>query len=968
MPTRASGRVSRRFGLTMVLFLFRGAAAQETITIPPAGVVTWDERVQLQSSLPPAPERPPRVIPFMPVTPVDIEVDWPIDLETLPAPPPTVAPFTASGPRALALAPLAPTVTAGFPALGDDNTAIPPDTNGAVGPLHLMTMLNTQTRIQDKAGGVISTVSTEDFWTVGTGLTGNTFDPRILYDQSSGRWMASIDANAFLPTSKFFFAISATSDAAGAWTFYEFPADPGGTTWADFDTLGVNGTWIAVNNAMFCIGAPSTCPGALSIGLVGSKMWVIDKATALAGGPLTVTVFPTGFANTCGIAPTGPLQPALTFDPSEPTLHIADHGILFPGGVSYHRLSRITGTGSAPSWSPVPGSTFSCPSSSTPSGLFAVFAYDVPQIDAAQAGTATRIDTLDVRLSQAVLRNGRLWYAHSGGLPVGAIDRTAVFWYQVDPGAMPAPILQGGVFDGGPDVHHWAPSISANANDDAFIAFSRSDATRFAEAVGTGRLGTDPPGTMTLPLTVLKAGEDIYEKNGGSDPVRWGDYSATLVDPVDDLTLWTIQEYAETHVGAVTDPNNHRWGTWWSTTGTTPALTTLDRRVAGGSDDAEEKPSGSVNTSSGDLELVDDDGLQTVGIRFRNVTIPPGATIVTAYVQFQVDEETSEATNLLVQGQSSNNAAAFSSSKYSISSRLRTAASVPWSPPPWAPPTGSVGSAGVYQRTPELREIVQEIVNLPGWVSGRPLAVIITGTGKRVAESYEGKPSGAPLLHVVFGVGPTTSTTTTTTPTTTTVTSTTGAPTTTTTTTTTTPPAVTTLERRVAASADDAEEDEDGNVSLTSSDLELVQDGDNQIVGIRFRNVTVPREKTIVNAWVQFQVDETNSGTTSLRIYGQTSDNAAAFTSADGNVSSRPKTGNYVSWAPPAWTSEGAAGTAQRTPNLKDVLQPIVNRSGWPTNGGNALVVIITGTGKRVAEAYDGQASGAPLLHIEYAP
>src|SRR5207244_11296716 len=51
-------------------------------------------------------------------------------------------------------------------------------------------------------------------------------------------------------------------------------------------------------------------------------------------------------------------------------------------------------------------------------------------------------------------------------------------------------------------------------------------------------------------------------------------------------------------------------------------------------------------------------------------------------------------------------------------------------------------------------------------------------------------------------------------------------------------------------------------------------------------------------------------------------------------------------------------------PDLSAVLQEIVNRPGWV--GGNAVVLIITGTGKRVAKAYDEDHAGAPLLHVEY--
>jgi len=71
-----------------------------------------------------------------------------------------------------------------------------------------------------------------------------------------------------------------------------------------------------------------------------------------------------------------------------------------------------------------------------------------------------------------------------------------------------------------------------------------------------------------------------------------------------------------------------------------------------------------------------------------------------------------------------------------------------------------------------------------------------------------------------------------------------------------------------------------------------------------------------------------------------------------------------VSWSPPVWTTVGQAGPDQRTPDLMPIVQEIVDRPGWAS--GNSLVVIISGTGERVAESYEGDSAGAPLLHVEY--
>ncbi len=167
-----------------------------------------------------------------------------------------------------------------------------------------------------------------------------------------------------------------------------------------------------------------------------------------------------------------------------------------------------------------------------------------------------------------------------------------------------------------------------------------------------------------------------------------------------------------------------------------------------------------------------------------------------------------------------------------------------------------------------------------------------------------------------------------------------------------------------AAGSDDAEESASGSVSLTSTDLELVHDSSDQTVGMRFAGVNIPQGATIVNASVQFVVDETTSETTTLTFQAQASDNAPTFTATANNISSRPGTTASVPWSPAAWNTLDQAGPDQRTPNLAPVVQEIVDRPGWTS--GNALAILITGSGKRVARSYERDVYGAPYLHIEY--
>jgi hypothetical protein len=171
----------------------------------------------------------------------------------------------------------------------------------------------------------------------------------------------------------------------------------------------------------------------------------------------------------------------------------------------------------------------------------------------------------------------------------------------------------------------------------------------------------------------------------------------------------------------------------------------------------------------------------------------------------------------------------------------------------------------------------------------------------------------------------------------------------------------------VTASSDDAEETDTGSMRLTSGDLDLTLDGSYQTVGIRFNGLPIPRGARIANAYVQFEVRDATSSPTSLKIQGQSDDNAPTFAATTGNISSRSRTAAFATWSPPAWTSSGAAGPDQRTPNFATVVKEIVNRQGWTS--GNSIVLIITGTGDRSAKAWDNDLVnhvGVPVLHVDF--
>ncbi|MCK4984287.1 MAG: VWA domain-containing protein, partial [Desulfobacterales bacterium] len=172
--------------------------------------------------------------------------------------------------------------------------------------------------------------------------------------------------------------------------------------------------------------------------------------------------------------------------------------------------------------------------------------------------------------------------------------------------------------------------------------------------------------------------------------------------------------------------------------------------------------------------------------------------------------------------------------------------------------------------TPDLSPIVQEIVDRPGWTADNAMAFIVEGSGRRTAVSYDQNSGFAPLLHVAYNDGSDYA-----------------------------------IDVRVSQSSDDGEEKiGQTSVHLTSADLEMVDDQGNgdQIIGIRFQNLSIPQGATITEAYLEFVVDESDTATTNLTIWGEDMDNAPTFADIDDGISKRIKTSAAVAWSNiPEW-------------------------------------------------------------------
>jgi len=180
-----------------------------------------------------------------------------------------------------------------------------------------------------------------------------------------------------------------------------------------------------------------------------------------------------------------------------------------------------------------------------------------------------------------------------------------------------------------------------------------------------------------------------------------------------------------------------------------------------------------------------------------------------------------------------------------------------------------------------------------------------------------------------------------------------------------------TVNEYTQTASNDSEEDvSSGDVSLGSSDMELhMKTNTDGYVAMRFTNVPIPQGATIINAQIQFHVDQVDDNSDLIVTFrGEDIDDSPPLTGADDNISNRDETFASVNWDIPPWTNVSDEGAAQLSADLSPIIQEIVDRGGW--NSGNDITIMIkawpNNSGDRTAESSDGEPSNAPTLTITY--
>lgn len=474
----------------------------------------------------------------------------PVSLLMRPQPQP-IAPLAAPAPTPLA--PAAPTAPSVGVIDGPDvlqqffcqelggnpgASSIPPDTHGAVGPNHFVTVVNSNITYYSKTGNQIAGASLNSFFGATAGG-----DPRVVYDPQDERWIV-LSTNF---SNRIYIAVSLTDSPQGGWLKTSFNTSQGADSnrWPDYPTLGVGARGIYMSCLMI---DNATGGGTMTI-------WALDKAPMIATVPALGTV--TAFRNL-------PYTQA-----NQPAVHWDDPGVAYIAS-TWNNNQIIVRKVNPP---------LTAPTLQTAS-IVTVASHNAPA-DAPTSGSSVPISTGDDRLQNAVYRGTSLFTCHTIGTNQGS---AGVRWYEIGP-TNGADIQRSTIRDETGTFAYYYPSIAVNSVGDVVVGYSGSSAATFVSCFVSGRKVNDTQSDISDPFE-YKAGTGSYQQLDGSGRNRWGDYSGTTCDPDDD-TFWTVQTFARSgnlwrlraaqveYTGSlisnycVTSPNSVGPGAFISASGTT---------------------------------------------------------------------------------------------------------------------------------------------------------------------------------------------------------------------------------------------------------------------------------------------------------------------------------------------------------------------------------------------------------------
>ncbi len=443
---------------------------------------------------------------------------------------------------------------------------IPADPHGAAGHNHVVNAFNVSIEFYQKNGTQNYSESLKTFFSA-LNPANFTFDPRVVYDHFENRWVVmtlvktDVGNGDSSNTSLVLIAVSDDDNPNNGWSMAQINTSiniGGDLHWWDYPGFGLDEEAIYVTGNMFQYADSSVASNPGTFG--GNRVLIIDKGLFggfYAGGALSGTIYDQN-ASSGGFELTQIPAQIYGIAPSGIGTWLAGYSGLASNttGESFLQMIRID--------DPLGSAVFTRQLVNL--GVIDGLTAAIP--GAPQSGTVTTIDSGDRRVIGTVWRSDSLYFTTEvQSIDMTELDEATVHWGQVDTSTLTAPALVqnsniGGETDIGTGTYTAYGSIAVNADGGVMVGFSGSNSNIFPSSYFVHRSPMDPLGTMR-PAKLISAGEAFYIRTFGGSRNRWGDYSATAVDP-DEACFWVYNKHAITQgftTGTAPDEESGRYGT-----------------------------------------------------------------------------------------------------------------------------------------------------------------------------------------------------------------------------------------------------------------------------------------------------------------------------------------------------------------------------------------------------------------------
>ncbi|MFM9872199.1 MAG: hypothetical protein ACKVQS_01895 [Fimbriimonadaceae bacterium] len=414
-----------------------------------------------------------------------------------------------------------------FPGIGFTGS-MPPDTHMAVGPYHIVEVVNSSVAFYDKKTGklqYLQPLSSTGFLPKSGEFV---FDPRVVYDQDHQQFIVlALDVDFNNELTYVHLAFSDDSNPNGKWKIAkidnEFSDNNGNKRWGDYPnmTTSPNSVVMTFNHFPFGNGSVSG----------------------------TVFVFRTSdqqiFAGNSGMFGMQ-MSKKMTAGPGVPV----GLGVTFPfrvGNVNVNPTAQMMGVNDLVDPPTLSGFTVNLP----------VF---VRQANG--AGTAGfNLDTIGDRMMDASTTNDDLVFGFTcnygpdgNGYTQNSSTQnfptlSKVRWGEIKLNGWPLSannpslIQSGDLKTGDPNsgVSYLMPAIAKNLEGSIAIIATQANFDGVPNAIGAGRRPTDPLGSMGPAVVYGMSNQNVFV-NAPTGVLRWGDYAGIGLDPQISDTFWGAHE------------------------------------------------------------------------------------------------------------------------------------------------------------------------------------------------------------------------------------------------------------------------------------------------------------------------------------------------------------------------------------------------------------------------------------------